>query len=213
MIAVILSLVAVFLILVLSEILWNQKKLTGEFGRKFIHITVGTFVAFWPFYMSFRTIQLVSIAFLAVVLAARYLKVFSAVHVSNRKTWGDFMFAIGIGLAATLTTSEWIFMAAILSMSLADGLAAVLGKRYGKKNQYKVLGHTKSVIGTLIFIELSVLIIGLTILLGPFVTVNPWLLLIFLPLASAAVENFGMFGLDNVFVPLLVTLVLEQFLT
>ncbi len=212
MLAVFLSLLVVFVILVLSEVLWNKKKLTGELDRKFVHITVGSFVAFWPFYMSFRAIQLISLAFLAVVIMARYLKVFSAVHVSNRKTWGDFMFAIGIGLAATLTKSDWIFMAAILNMSLADGLAAIIGRRYGKKNQYKVLGNTKSVVGTLVFIEISLLIIGLTILLGPFATANPWALLIFLPLATAAVENFGIYGLDNVLVPVLITLVLERFL-
>src|SRR4051794_31644966 len=108
MLYVFLSLMAVFLILVASELLWNSKKLKGELARKFVHITVGTFVAFWPFYMSFRTIQIISVAFLAVVLITKKLKIFKAVHTVNRKTWGDMLFAVGIGLAAFLTKNDWI---------------------------------------------------------------------------------------------------------
>jgi len=209
MITVLLSLGAIFLILILSELLWNSKKLNGETGRKFVHITVGSFVAFWPFYMGFHTIQLISVAFLIVVIASRYLKIFHAVHVADRKTWGDVMFAVGIGLAAIFTKTDWIFMAAILHLSLADGLAALMGKKFGKTNRYKVLGHEKSVVGTLTFIEVSVAIIGIVLIYGPFASVNLFPTIIWLPLAAAALENVGIYGLDNVFVPILITLSLR----
>jgi len=199
--------VLIFIILVTSEVLWNTKKLKGELGRKFVHITVGTFIAFWPFYMSFHTIQIISVALFVVVLGSRYLKIFQAVHTVSRKTWGDIMFAVGVGLAAIFTKSDWIFVAAVLHLSLADGLAAIVGKRYGKGSGYKVLGYTKSVVGTATFWLTSLLILvfvrqagGITIAVSTFV----WL-----PIACAAVENAGIYGLDNILVPLLVTLALR----
>jgi phytol kinase len=208
MITVLLSLVAIFLILVLSEVLWNDKKLKGELARKFVHISVGTFVAFWPFYMSFHTIQLISVAFLLVTLASRYLKVFSAVHTVDRKTWGDVLFAVGIGATAIFTKSDWIFMAAILNMSLADGLAGIIGKRFGKSNNYKILGHAKSIAGSLTFLIVSLLVL---IAANNFGHLNIDLGTIFgLAIAAMVVENFGIYGLDNVFVPILITLVLGQ---
>ncbi len=209
MIAVFLSLVAIFLILVASEVLWNRKKLKGELARKFVHMTVGTFVAFWPFYMSFRSIQLISLAFLAVVIAARYFKVFAAVHTVERQTWGDLLFAVGIGLAATLTKSNWIFMAAILNMSLADGLAGIIGKQFGKGNNYKVLGQTKSVVGSLTFWVTSLMILIFATQFNSSIEVG-YITLLWLPLAATAAENFGIYGLDNVFVPLLITLALNR---
>ncbi len=210
MLAVALSLLAIFALLVVSEWLWRSKRLKGELGRKFIHITVGSFVAFWPLYMSFRSIQLVSLAFLLVVLASRYLNIFRIVHTIERKSWGDAMFAVGIGLTALLTSSHWIFAAAVLHLSLADGLAGVIGKRYGHSNEYKVFGYTKSVVGSSTF-----WLVSLVILLSVFVQGAPeqWLalpLLIWLPITALIIENMGIYGLDNILVPLLIVAALSQ---
>ncbi len=208
MVAFLLATVPTFLILVLAERLWRQKKLVGEFGRKFIHITVGTYVAFWPFFMSFRLIQIISLAFLLVVMMSRKLGVFRSVSTIDRRTWGDVMFAVGIGVTAVLTTNKWIFMAAILHLSLADGLAGVLGKRYGKTNEYKVLGYSKSIVGTATFLVLSAAILTFALLAGQAQSYVVLPIVIFLPMLASAVENFGIFGLDNILVPLLVVAVL-----
>ncbi len=210
MIALMLSIIAVFVLLIIGEWLWRTRRLKGEFGRKFIHITIGTFVAFWPFYMSFGTIQIISVAFLLVVLASRYLNIFEAIHTINRKSWGDPLFAVGIGLAAHFTDSAWIFAAAILHMSLADGLAAVIGKRYGGDNVYKVLGYTKSVIGSATFLIVSFLILCLALSRGSAGVSLFSPLLIWLPISALVLENFGIYGLDNIFVPLLIVVVLSR---
>ena len=41
----------VFAILAFSELGWRRFWLKGEVGRKFVHISVGTFVAFWPYFL------------------------------------------------------------------------------------------------------------------------------------------------------------------
>jgi dolichol kinase len=210
MIAALLSLALVFILLVTSEGLWRAKRLRGELGRKLVHILVGSFVAFWPFYLSFSTIQVISLAFLAGVLVSRKLSIFQAVSKSDRRTWGDVLFAVAIGIIALLAHNNWIFWAAIMHLGLADGLAAVIGKQFGTAHRYKVFGHTKSVVGTATFIILSIGITATSLKLGHLHSLTlP--LLVGLPLGAALLENLGVIGFDNLLVPLFVALILNRF--
>ena len=85
----ILTILTVFILLVANELWWRRKKVQDEFSRKFIHITVGSFVAFWPFFLDWNDIKLLSIAFIVVVLASKQLKVFQAIHSVQRPTHGE----------------------------------------------------------------------------------------------------------------------------
>lgn len=210
MVSVALSLVAVFGILLVAELLWNKNVLKGEAGRKFVHISVGTFVAFWPFYMSLNYIKLIALAFLVVVLLTRYLNIFKVVHAVDRRSWGDVMFAIGIGIAAVLSKSDLVFTAAVLHLSLADGLAAIVGNIIKNNHPYKILGYNKSVAGSLAFWAVSVLIICSVMIAAqtPFGVMLAYAVI--LPIAATAAENIGINGLDNLFVPILVINALNQ---
>jgi phytol kinase len=205
-----LSVLLIFVLLCMSESLWRAGLVRGERGRKLVHITVGTFIAFWPFYMSFQTIQLLSLAFLLTILISQKYHIFHAIHAVKRRTWGEVLFAVSIGMIASLTSSSWIFAAAVLHMSLADGLAAIIGITYGKTNRYEVFGQTKSVAGTGTFIVVSFLLVlgflavspsGFQQLAVPFVVV--WV-----PIAAAILENTSIMGTDNITVPLVVVTVL-----
>src|SRR5882757_6771805 len=112
---------AVFVILCLSEYGWRRGYMTSEVGRKFVHITVGSFVAFWPFFLSWNQIRLLSLGFLVVVGISKYFRVFRAIHSVQRPTWGELYFALSVGLVTLVTHNKWIYMAALLQMSLADG--------------------------------------------------------------------------------------------
>lgn len=207
-----LAVIPIFLLLLLSEFLWRAKLLRGESARKFVHIIVGSYVAFWPFLVDFWVIQAVSAAFLVVIAVSLKYKVFKSIHGVARKTWGEALFAVGIGLIAVLTDNPWIFTASILHMSLADGFAALAGKRWGKTTRYKVAGHQKSLVGTATFWLCSVFITCLAIVNLPDLQSHASvLLIIFLPLLTSLTENIGIGGTDNVLVPLLVYLVLTNF--
>jgi len=191
-----------------SEYGWRRHWLANEFGRKFVHITVGSFVAFWPFFMSWNQIRLLSLAFLVVVVLSDRFKLFHAVHSVQRPTFGEICFAAVVGLLTFVTHSKGIYAASLLQMSLADGLAAVLGVRYGRDNKYHVLGHLKSVVGTSTFFIVSLCLLvgyGLYSVAG-----------ISLPAAIAgaliatAVENLAPLGLDNLVVPLFIGLLLTS---
>jgi phytol kinase len=203
-----LTVFAVFVILVASELWWQRHVVEEEFSRKFIHITVGSFVAFWPFYLSWGEIQLLSVAFLVVIILSKYLKLFEAIHSVQRPTWGEIFFAAAVGIVTLITQDQWIYAAALLQMSLADGLAAVIGIRFGGKYRYLVWGHTKSVIGTLTFLVVSLAILvtlnhHMPHMLGPAV-------LVLAAGLATIIENVAAQGLDNLLVPVLVALILTH---
>lgn len=198
----------VFVILVVAEIGGRNGLLKSEFGRKFVHISVGSFVAFWPFFLSWQQIIALSIAFLVVIAASKYLRIFRAIHSVQRPTWGEVFFAISVGLLATLTNEEWIYTIALLHMSLADGFAAVVGTKFGKNNSYKVVGHTKSVAGTGAFMVVSLLLFVLYGVatgapLAPAIIASG-------VLVAAAFENISIYGFDNLVVPVWVAFILAM---
>lgn len=203
-----LSVLAVFIVLCISELGWRRHWLNNEVGRKFVHITVGSFVAFWPFFLSWNEIRLLSVAFLLVVIISDRLKIFRAINSVQRPTYGEIFFAISVGLLTFITHSKGIYAAAILQMSLADGFAAIVGTRYGRENKYFVFSHAKSVVGTLTFA-----VVSLAILTGYGIFAVAGLPIAHILIGTAVgtlAENLASFGLDNLVVPLFIGLLLAQ---
>lgn len=204
---VIIAVLGVATILLLAELWWRQQTVHSEFSRKFVHITVGSFVALWPFFLSWRQIQLLSLAFLIVVLASKRFRLFESIHSVQRSTWGEVLFAAAVGILAVVTDDKWIYTAALLQMSLADGLAAIVGVRFGGKHNYRIFGYKKSVIGTAAFFVASFLILLGYRLANGAPDLNLALAAGIAAVASAG-ENLGVRGLDNLVVPLVVGLLL-----
>lgn len=151
---------------------------------------------------------MLSLAFLVVVLFSKYFGIFKSIHSVRRPTWGEIFFAIAVGATTYVTQNKWIFMAAILQMALADGLAAVVGVQYGRGQRYLVFGHTKSLVGSTTFMLIS----GMILASFAIVSATPlsFAVIFGLSVAAGIIENLGVLGLDNLFVPLLIAAVLEQ---
>lgn len=207
---ILLTSLAVLALILVGEFWWRKQRLETEFTRKFVHITVGTFVAFWPFFLTWNEIRALSVAFLIVVVVSKQLKLFRAIHSVQRPTWGEVCFALAVGGVTFITQDKWVYAAALLQMSLADGFAAVVGTRYGQRFRYIVFGHAKSVLGTFTFLVVSALI-----LVGYSHGSSQHLTAVFildLAVGASLIENLGVAGLDNVLVPVLVASAL-RFLT
>jgi dolichol kinase len=206
--AFILSILAICVVLGFSELGWRKHWLNNEFGRKFVHITVGTFVAFWPFFLTWNQIRLISVGFLVAVTISSYFKIFHAIHSVQRPTFGEIFFAATVGLLTFITHSKGVYAAALLQMSLADGFAAIFGTHYGRDNKYHLLGHNKSVVGTAAF-----LVVSFSILIGYGLWSTHGLatpVAVFGAVAAAILENVAPFGLDNIVVPLFIGLLLSH---
>jgi dolichol kinase len=172
-------------------------------------VTVGSFVAFWPYIMSTTEIRLLSAAFVVVVLLSRYLNIFSAIHSVQRPTWGEAWFAVVVGLLTFYAKDAHIYTAALLVMSLADGFAAIIGTRFGNGNRYRVFGSTKSIVGTLTFFIITCLILFTYVATGE--GHIPSAVIPLIALVATLVENVGVQGIDNLFVPLFVAVCLSSF--
>lgn len=206
--ALILTILTVLTILVANELWYRKQAPHDEFSRKFVHITIGSFVAFWPFFLSWREIQLLSIGFLIAIGISKTLGIFQAIHSVQRPTWGEVFFAAAVGIIAMITTNEWIYAAALLQMSLADGFAAVIGTKYGGRYKYLVFGHPKSLAGTATFFVISLVVLLVFNSHFP----NPLILpaILGISLFATFLENIFIMGMDNLIVPLAVAMMLIQ---
>lgn len=193
-------------LLVAAEVLWRRRQIDPEYTRKFIHITVGSLVAFWPLFLGRWQIVALSAAFVVVVLVSSRFRIFRAIHSVQRPTWGELFFALAVGVLVYVSHDSWIYMVALLHMSLADGLAAVVGMKFGRRTRYHTFGHQKSVVGTATFIVVSLGIFAGYAALGPH-AFSPWFPVI--TLVAAALENMAIRGVDNLAVPLVVAIALN----
>lgn len=197
-----------FCILVCAEYLSRSKQIHAELTRKLVHVAVGTFVAFWPFFLSWRQIQLLSLSFFVVVCLSIKFNIFSSIHAVKRSITGELLFAVVIGLLALIATNKWVFMAAMLHLSLADGLAAIVGLGWGDKNGYRVFGRLKSVAGTTAFVISSAVILATYAIFAHSTT--SFATYLWLPLVAAATENLAVHGTDNLVMPMIIALVLSS---
>jgi len=206
--AAILSIGAIGALLVTAEYLWRKKLLDAEIARKLIHIGVGTFIAFWPLFMSWTMIQLLAGVLFLGVLVSYQFGVFGAIHKVKRKTGGELWFPVGIGLAALLTDQPWVFAVAVMHLSLADGLAAVVGSKWARKH-YQIGQHTRSLLGSFAFFVVSAgLCAGAFLILSRELPGISLAVFAITPFLATAVESISRHGLDNVFVPLVVVFAL-----
>ncbi|HVX57774.1 MAG TPA: hypothetical protein VHA37_08665 [Candidatus Saccharimonadales bacterium] len=206
--AIFLTVLAVFLMLVGSEFWWRRHITNSEFSRKSVHITIGSFVACWPLYLTWNEIRVLSLCFLVVVGISKYFHVFRAIHSVQRPTLGELYFALAAGAVTFVTDNKWIYLAALLQMSLAAGFAAVLGVRYGRQS-YLVFSHRKSMVGTLTFFITSLVIL---IAYGHLAAVHLSVPFIIGAAALAAViENLGVAGVDNLLVPVVIAWLLVRY--
>lgn len=189
-------------ILLFAELGWRRHWLNGEIGRKFVHITVGTFVAFWPLFLSWEDIRILSLAFFVVVLVSMHFGFFRVIKTVIRPTYGELFFALSVGLLTVITTSKGIYAVAILQMALADGFAAIVGTRFGRENKYHLFGRSKSLIGSLTFLVISLaLLTGYSVLSE---TGLAWHYVVLTAIGATLIENIAALGFDNLVVPVAV---------
>lgn len=189
-----------------GEFLRIKNKISNEAMRKIIHASHALVVATWPFYVPYNFIIYAEVAFIVVVLMARYKGHYLHLRNIGRQSWGELFFPSAIIIMAVANTNAWIFFAAMLHLGIADAMAAVIGQRV-KWGHYWVFGHNKSIAGSLAFYVCSMLIVYLTVnnVSANFSQEVIKISLITVPLIATLIENYSPFGADNFLVPLCVS--------
>lgn len=211
MLKVFICLAGILLILLAAESLRERRILKGEYLRKSVHIAAGTFIAFWPWLISWHTIQVLSLLMVIIMLTNRYIGFFNYHGKVRRITYGDYFFALAILVCSLIAHNKIFFAVAILEVALADGLAAIAGIGFGRKWEYKIWGVKKTVIGTMVFwiISASILTPGLLAAHDVFSFKDYYYLLMLLPPGLTLLENFAVYGADNLLVPLGLIIILR----
>ena len=201
----------VMAILLLSETLYRKKILNGELYRKQVHAATGIFIAFWPWLISWRAIEVLGVAMAGVVLLNRMFDVLHITHRVRRISYGDVLFALAVVACAALTDIKIFFAIAVLHLALADSAAALIGQKYGQNFKYKIVGQTKTLIGSMAFWMTSLIVLGVGLIFAHnYISFGDYaLLVIALPPVLTIVENLSVFGVDNATIPLVVILALK----
>ncbi|NJM45224.1 MAG: phosphatidate cytidylyltransferase [Alkalinema sp. RU_4_3] len=176
-----------------------------EWTRKVLHIGTGNIIliAWWlniPAWVGIGS----AVMFTGVSIASYALPLLPSVNNIGRRSWGTCFYAISIGvLVAWFWPLQMPSLAAlgILVMTWGDGLAGLIGKRFGK-HRYQVMGMTKSWEGTATMGIVS-FIVSLAMLwpgcANPFVASA---IALTVALFATLLESFSKLGIDNLTVPI-----------
>ena len=192
-------------VVLLAEWLGRYTQTDAEIVRKVVHIGVGNVIllAWWlqiPAWMGIAASILAS----AIAFISYYVPILASMNSVGRKSWGTFFYAISIGvLIAWFWPMQQPQYAAlgILVMTWGDGLAALIGRRFGR-HPYKLWDMQKSWEGSLTMAAVSYGVSSAILFGVQGNTWQTWCVPLVVATVAAGLEAFSKFGIDNLTVPI-----------
>ncbi len=176
-----------------------------EITRKIVHIGAGHVIllAWWLMLPAWMGVA-AAVIFAGIALVSYRLPILPGINSVGRRSWGTFFYAVSIGLLMGWCWPRgypYFGVIGILIMCWGDGLAALVGQRWGRHG-YEVLGEKKSWEGSLTMAIASALVV--LAVLGSLQGITWSLVAIALGVAIAAtcLEAVSKYGIDNLTVPI-----------
>lgn len=204
----------IFGIIGIAELLRRWRGYGSDFTRKVIHIGVGMlswvisllFDSPWPFVIASAT-------FVIINLVDWRFGIISSMSSGDRSNLGTVYFPLAAAAVAVIFwESQPLMVAALMPLTWGDGLAPVIGRKYGT-HQYTVLGHTRSLEGSAAFFAAGGVFTWLALWLKvgtpeltPVEALLPALVVI---AATTLTEAVSVLGLDNITVTAVAVLILS----
>ena len=185
------------ILLVLVEVLKRKSFISNDLSRRLAHIGAGAINIVAPLFVSHVAIIIVNVLFAGLLLVGRNTDYFSSIQTTNRKTYGDVYFPLGIIVATVVLLPDNVtaFQYGVAIMGISDALAGYVGERWGRKTVF-IFNNPKTLLGALVFYTSSLVI--------TFIFVPQLLLVVFIPpLALTTTEFILVHGLDNLVLPVL----------
>ncbi|MBD1937567.1 diacylglycerol/polyprenol kinase family protein [Microcoleus sp. FACHB-68] len=205
-------------VLLLAELLNRFASVDSEITRKIVHIGTGNVIllAWWlqiPAWVGITAAVLAS----AIALLSYRLPILPGVNSVGRLSFGTLFYAISIGVLVAwfwpLQQPQYAALG-ILVMTYGDGLAAIIGQKFGK-HPYKLWGIQKSWEGSLTMALVSYVVSCLILLAVQGAIWPTWLVPAVIAISATSLEAFSKYGIDNLTVPIggaAVAFFLNQFL-
>jgi phytol kinase len=198
------------ILVLIAEVLHRFTHISVELTRKIVHIGSGHALLWaWLFNIPVKICLWASVLAGIIALISYFLPILPSIESVGRKSLGTFCYALSIGIL-----SGWFWqinqpqyaVIGILVMAWGDGMAAIIGKRYGK-DFYFVMGNQKSWQGSLTMMTMSFLVTS--IILQFTLDVNTWesifhlgIISLLVSILATGLESYSQLGIDNLTVPL-----------
>lgn len=211
------SFIIVFAFIGIATLLLRRGAMSSETTRKVVHIGVSHWWLLFAFAIGSPWVGLAGAAsFIAINYLSYRFRLFRAMeNPDHRRNLGTVYFPVSLFMLILFTMGGLMSRleagVGILVLGWGDGMAAILGMRYGNRfiaPPQKIFGQTKSIAGTVAMVLFSSgAAAGMTLLMQP--DIGLWQLILragATGLFAAMVELVTPFGLDNIAIPLLTAL-------
>ncbi|MBD2727741.1 phosphatidate cytidylyltransferase [Nostoc sp. FACHB-892] len=194
----------VLLILLIAWVV-NRFADKPEIVRKIVHIGTGNviLIAWWlniPASVGITASILAS----AITLLSYRLPILPGINSVGRQSLGTFFYSVSFGILVAwfwyLQKPQYAALG-ILIMTWGDGLAALIGQRFGK-HKYKVFGTEKSWEGSLTMMLVSYVVSSLILVGTQGNSWQTWAVSLLVAVIATGLEAVSFLGIDNLTVPL-----------
>ena len=207
---------------VVNEILYQKFKIKAEYTRKLIHVTAGVFSVLFPLLLSNHWYLLgLTLLFIGILVITKYYGWLGSIHNIGRPSIGSFVYPVSIYFCFVVYQhyNHLVFYyLPILVMAISDPVAALAGLYWKKKssdkqnNIQKLLLTRKTFFGTFMFFASA--FVTTLFFIGNYneMGIHAFLLLsIAVGMIGALTEFFSYRGIDNLSIPIVITILLIFF--
>lgn len=196
------------ILFLLSEQLYRSLDIKSEYSRKLVHVCTGMISLSFPFiFDDFMDVVLLCGGFMVVLAVVEKLSLLPSITNIDRKSSGSIYFPLSVIICFgmyDLSHDLVLFVLPVLILAISDPLAAVIGKRYGKRS-FSIGGNYKTYVGTAaFFVSALMIVIGCNMVFEADFTVAK---LVSVAAAACIAEATSRNGADNLFIPISVLVV------
>lgn len=151
-------LISYMFVFILAEFAYRYG-VSADVSRKIVHIGAGCVTALLPLYFPLWMVVLFGVGMSVIMFVTKRNKLLQSIHGITREDVGALLFAPSLILIALATwhIDPIIFQVSALVLGISDGLAGLIGQRYGKPSEWWFVG--KSILGSSVVFFSTALII------------------------------------------------------
>ena len=202
----------IFIIFFISIIYKKFNPNNKEALRKIIHIGIGPLIPIAKFLDIDQTSALYFTGLISFLTFINYQsKLFPTIEDVDRKSFGTLFYCLSLFILIYIYWNKdpTSLIAGFFIMTFGDGLAGLIGKNF-KSNSWFFLNQKKSLLGTMtMFITSLIVVFSLSYLQKYSLNLNIFTIAII----STIIEQFSIFGIDNLIVPISAAFCFNYFIT
>ena len=202
----------IFIIFFISIIYRRFNPNNKEALRKIIHIGIGPLIPIAKFLDIDQTSALYFTGLISFLTFINYQsKLFPTIEDVDRKSFGTLFYCLSLFILIYIYWNKdpTSLIAGFFIMTFGDGLAGLIGKNF-KSNSWFFLNQKKSLLGTMtMFITSLIVVFSLSYLQKYSLNIN----ILTIAFISTVIEQFSIFGIDNLIVPISAAFCFNYFIT